>query len=293
MTRYVVIPFQLNQKGNIVQKNKLLMAALGAMFALPALAEESAVTQHKEDIHVIPASAHTVTSNVGLFSDYVFRGISQTGARPAIQGGFDYAHSSGFYAGAWGSSISWISDGALATNASLELDTYFGFKNSLAGDFSYDIGFLRYNYPVGTYVNPIPANFAKADTDEIYGQLGYKWLTLKYSYSLGDTFAVSQARGASYVDLSANYPIANTGITLGAHCGRQSYKGASASNLAAAGADPSYSDYKLSVTKDFSGFVLGLAYSKTNASTAPGAFYKVLNKDLGKGAAVLSLSRSF
>ena len=110
---------------------------------------------------------------------------------------------------------------------------------------------------------------------------------------MGDTFAVSQAKGTSYLDLSASYPITDTGITLGAHYGKQSYKGTSASNLVAAGADPSYSDYKLSVTRDFSGFVLGLAYSKTNASTAPGAFYKVLNKDLGKGTAVLSLSRSF
>ena len=276
-----------------MQQTRLLVAALGMLLALPALAEEAAVTKHKEDIHVIPASAHTVTSNVSLVSDYLYRGISQTGAKPAIQGGFDYAHSSGLYAGACGSSISWISDGALASNAGLELDTYVGFKKSFAEDFSYDIGFLRYNYPAGTYVNPIPANFAKADTDEIYGALGYQWLTLKYSYSLGDTFAVSQGKGTSYLDLSASYPVADSGIILGAHYGKQSYKGTSASNLVAAGADPSYSDYKLSVTRDFSGFVLGLAYSKTNASTASGAYYKVLNNDLGKGTAVLSLSRSF
>ncbi|TXT23958.1 MAG: hypothetical protein FD134_1826 [Gallionellaceae bacterium] len=263
-----------------MRKTKLLAITLGSLCALPALAEEA-------------APPHTFTSNVSLVSDYLYRGISQTGTRAAIQGGFDYARAGGFYAGVWGSSISWISDGALASNAGLELDTYFGFKNSFAGDFSYDIGYLRYNYPSATYVNPIPANFAKADTDEVYGAIGYKWLTLKYSYSLGDTFAVAQARGTSYIDLSASYPIADTGFTVGAHLGRQSYKGAAADNLKVAGADPSYSDYKLSVSKDFSGFVLGLAYSKTNASTAPGAFYKVLNKDLGQGKAVLSLSRSF
>lgn len=278
-------------------QKKLLAAALGTLIAMPVLAEDAAVTQHKEDIHVIPASAHTFTSNVALVTDYLYRGISQTGQRPAIQGGFDYAHASGFYAGVWGSNISWISDGGLAANASVELDTYAGFKNSFAGDFSYDVGFLRYNYPTGTYVNPIPANFAKADTNEIYGQIGYKFVSLKYSYSLGDTFAVSQAKGTSYVDLSANYPIADTGITVGAHYGKQSYKGTSNDALVAAGSDPSYSDYKLSVSKDFSGFVLGLAYSKTNASTLPGAFYKVTNngttRDLGRGTAVLSLSRSF
>jgi uncharacterized protein (TIGR02001 family) len=275
------------------KKPRLLALALGALISLPALAEDGTATQHKEDIHVTPASGHTLTANVSLVSDYLYRGISQTGTKPAIQGGFDYARANGFYAGVWGSSISWISDGALATNAGLELDTYFGFKNSFAGDFSYDIGYLRYNYPSATYVNPIPANFAKADTDEIYGAIGYKWLLVKYSYSLGDTFSVSRAKGTSYLDLSASYPIADTGITLGAHFGRQAYKGASADALKAAGADPSYSDYKLSASKDFSGFVAGLAYSRTNASTAPGAFYKILNRDLGQGKAVLSLSRSF
>src|SRR5665647_2991268 len=81
-----------------------------------------------------PATPPAVTANVGFVSNYLYRGISQTGAKPAIQGGFDYAHASGFYAGVWGSNISWVA----ASNASLELDTYFGFKNSFATDFSYD-----------------------------------------------------------------------------------------------------------------------------------------------------------
>lgn len=278
-----------------MQMIKLFVAALGALFALPVLAEDVAVTQHKEDIHVIPASAHTVTSNVSLVSDYLYRGISQTGQKPAIQGGFDYAHASGFYAGAWGSSISWISDTYTATggtsganNAGLELDTYFGFKNSFATDFTYDVGFLRYNYP-GSYA----PGATKADTDEIYGLIGYKWVTAKYSYSLGDTFGVPDARGTGYFDLSASYALSDTGVTLGAHVGRQHYKGSSAAYIAAGGPSASYTDYKLSVTKDFSGYVLGLAYSDTNANGGAGQFYNVLGKDLGRDTVVLSLSRSF
>lgn len=265
-----------------MRKTNLLAMTLGSLCALPALAEEA-------------APPHTFTSNISLVSDYLYRGISQTGTRAAIQGGFDYARSSGFYAGAWGSSISWISDAYTATagaaganNAGLELDTYLGFKNSFAGDFNYDIGFLRYNYP-GTYA----PGATKADTDEVYALVGYKWVTAKYSYSLGDTFGVPDARGTDYLDLSASYTIADAGITVGAHVGKQKYKGSSAAYIAAGGPQASYTDYKLSVSKDFSGFVLALAYSKTNASTAPGAFYKVLNKDLGQGKAVLSLSRSF
>lgn len=272
-----------------MQQTKLLLAALGALFALPAMAEDAAVTQHKEDIHVIPASAHTVTGNVSLVSDYLYRGISQTGQKPAIQGGFDYAHSSGFYAGVWGSNISWLSDAGVATSASLELDTYFGFKNGFATDFNYDIGFLRYNYP-GNYA----AGATKADTDEIYGLIGYKWITAKYSYSLGDTLGMPNAKGTNYFDLSANYSVPDTGITLNAHVGKQTYKGANADAFAAAGATATYTDYKLGVSKDLSGYVLGLAYSSTNAKTGAGQFYTSLQgKDLCRGTAVLSFGRSF
>ncbi len=249
-------------------RNKLLLAALASSFALPALAGD-----------------FTPSSNVSLVSNYLYRGISQSGANPAIQGGFDLVHASGAYIGVWGSSISWLGDAAVATDAGLELDTYFGFKNAFATDFNYDVGFLRYNYP-GDYA----VGATKADTNEIYGALGYQWVTAKLSYCLGDLFGVANAKGSTYIDLSASYPIPDTGITLGAHYGKQTYKGSTADAFKAAGADASYADYKLSVSKDFSGYVLGLAYSNTNAS----AFYtSPQNKKLGKSTMVASLSRTF
>src|SRR4051794_2617592 len=76
-----------------------------------------------------------VTGNVGIFSQYVFRGLTQTNEKPALQGGFDYTHPSGFYAGLWGSNISWVSDTAQSlspspgsVSASIELDTYLGYR---------------------------------------------------------------------------------------------------------------------------------------------------------------------
>jgi uncharacterized protein (TIGR02001 family) len=250
-------------------KTKLLVIALGAAFAAPVLAADA------------PASSFTPSSNVSLVSDYLYRGISQTGANPAIQGGFDLAHASGLYAGFWGSSISWVSDSGIATNAGLELDTYAGFKGT-AGDVGYDVGYLRYNYP-GNYV----ANVTKADTDEVYGAVSYSFVTAKVSYALGDLFGVSKAAGSTYVELNANYAIADTGITLGAHAGKQTYTGTTADALTDSA---TYTDYKLSASKDFSGYVVGLAYSSTNAT----AFYTSLQgKKLGKDTAVLSLSRAF
>src|SRR5262245_2069147 len=67
-----------------------------------------------------PASPHTITGNVGLFSQYIFRGLTQTNEELALQGGFDYAHSGGFYAGTWGSNVSVLRDsGAYSAGGSL------------------------------------------------------------------------------------------------------------------------------------------------------------------------------
>ncbi|MBU0622175.1 MAG: TorF family putative porin [Gammaproteobacteria bacterium] len=237
-------------------KKNLLVVALASAFAMPAMAET------------------TFSSNVGLVSDYLYRGISQTGTGPAIQGGFDLSDSSGVYAGVWASSISWLSDAGIADNAGTEIDTYVGYKGA-AGDVGYDVGFLRYNYP-GEYGTAV-----KADTNEIYGAVSYSIVTAKLSYSLGDLFGVADAKGSTYAEVNVSYPVADTGVTVGAHYGKQSYKGANSTGL-------TYSDYKLSVTKDFSGYVVGAAYSNTNA----GALYTVLGNELGKSTVVLSLTRA-
>ena len=198
-----------------------------------------------------PATPPAVTANVGFVTNYLYRGISQTGGKPAIQGGFDYAHASGFYAGVWGSNISWLfEEGYVNSSGSLELDTYFGFKNSFATDFSYDVGFLRYNYP-GNYL----AGATKADTNEIYGLIGWKWLTAKYSYSLTNLFGFTDSSGSGYFDLSGNYTLADSGVTLGAHYGKQSVKNNSAAE---------YSDYNVKASMPFGAYTWAFMISKTN-----------------------------
>jgi len=230
------------------------------------------------------------SGNVSLTTDYLFRGISQTSAKPAIQGGFDYANPNGLYAGIWGSSISWLGDGGVASGAGTELDTYVGFGGDLTEDFTYDVGFLRYNYP-GYYVS----GATKADTNEIYGAIGWKFITLKYSNSMGDTFGIKDASGTSYVELNASYEIEDAGVTLGAHYGKQTYKGTPADTLKAGGTDPTYSDYNLSASKGFGGYDVALTYSSTNAKK--GGWYTLTQADgsttdLGEGTVVLSVSHA-
>ncbi len=239
-------------------KKKLLVAALASSFAASALADDL-----------------SFSSNVTLASDYLYRGISQTGTNPAIQGGFDLSHTSGLYAGVWASSISWLGDAGIP-NSGTEIDTYAGYKGT-SGDISYDAGFLRYNYP-GTY-----GTATKADTNEIYGSIGYSFVSAKLSYSLGDLFGVADASGSTYLEVNASYPLGDSGVNLGAHYGKQKYSGTTVDATA------TYSDYKLSASKDFSGYVFSAAYSSTNA----GAFYTNPQGDeLGKGTLVLSLTRA-
>lgn len=253
-------------------KTKLLVIALGAAFALPAMAEDA------------PA-ASPLSFNVGAVSNYIYRGLTQTSHKPALQGGVDYAHASGLYVGAWASNVSWIKDsGAIATgDSNIELDTYFGFKNTVATDFGYDVGYVRYNY-LGTYT---PASgFNNADTAEAYVAGSYKIVSLKYSYSLLDGFlTVPSTKGTNYIDLSVNYPLADSGVTIGAHYGKQTFVGTTQSG----GNDLGYSDYKLSASKDFSGYVVGLAYTNTNATAA----WTYNGEQWGKSTVALSVLHAF
>ncbi|MBC7767239.1 MAG: hypothetical protein H7124_00470 [Phycisphaerales bacterium] len=92
-----------------------------------------------------PATAQdgpTFSGNVALASDYVFRGISQTGGNPAIQGGADYTNGM-FYAGAWASNVDFAELGA---GSGIELDLYGGVRPQV-GAVTFDLGVIGYFYP--------------------------------------------------------------------------------------------------------------------------------------------------
>lgn len=237
------------------------------------------------------ASPHTLTANVGLYSQYVFRGLTQTDEDPAIQGGFDYAHSSGVYLGTWASNISWLRDNSsYSGGGSMEWDFYGGFRGSV-GDFGYDVGLLQYYYP-----GDVAAGFVKADTLEAYVAGSWKWITLKYSQAISNkVFGVANADGTYYLDLSASVPVGDSGVTLGAHWGNQTYKG---SNSGVTNDSLySYDDWKVSVAYDlgkanklFNGMSIGVAYTDTNAKDAG---YTILGKNIGKSQTTVWVSKSF
>ncbi|MBE9603473.1 hypothetical protein IAI18_01245 [Acetobacteraceae bacterium H6797] len=89
----------------------------------------------------IPEAGLTVTATPAVASDYLFRGISQTRSRPALQLTLDVEHESGFYVGAFGSNVAFA-----GTNARQEVDGLFGYRFGFAG-LKFDIGAIYYGYP--------------------------------------------------------------------------------------------------------------------------------------------------
>src|SRR5471030_2813325 len=102
-------------KGMIMFKKTLKAGAFTAALALPGFAFGQAAPADAKPADAKPEEPkppYTLTGNFGIFSQYIFRGLTQTDAKPAAQGGFDWAHESGFYLGTWMSNISWLKENA-------------------------------------------------------------------------------------------------------------------------------------------------------------------------------------
>jgi uncharacterized protein (TIGR02001 family) len=222
-----------------------------------------------------PEPDYTLSFNVGAVTDYRYRGISQSRLRPALQGGIDFAHKSGFYIGTWASTIKWIKDAGGDSN--VEIDLYGGYKTTISG-IGLDVGLLRYYYPS----NNLAVN---ADTTEVYIAGSWGPGTLKYSHATTNIFGFANSKNSGYLDLSANFELPWYGLTLTPHIGHQSIHNNSF---------VSYTDWALTLGKDFgNGFSASLAYVDTNAETSPLAYPSPSGKNLGRPGLVAGVKYAF
>ncbi len=276
---------------------------LSALGFTAALISASALTQtaiaQTASTSPVPAAAAApgpFTANLTLTNDYRYRGISQSNFRPAIQGGFDYAHSSGFYIGNWNSSISWISDSASmagnSASAPIEMDFYGGYKYEWSKGFTADVGILQYYYPT-TNLSAFAAN---PNTTEIYAAQNFTFDAvtgfLKFSWAASTLFGTANSAGSNYTDLTVNYDTGFWGLALNAHVGYQYVAGKTVAGNISNSSLFSYTDWKLGVTKDFgSGFSGSMAYVGTNAKD--GSYVNPQLQNLGKGGFLISLTKTF
>ena len=283
------------------------VALLTGLSSISAFAEEAAA----EAPEVSP-----ITANVTVVNDYRYRGISQSNSKPAIQGGFDYAHESGLYIGNWNSSISWVGDNyktssGVATSAPIEMDFYGGFKKEFLGEgFASDIGVLQYFYP--TTGLALTSQQANPNTTEVYVAQNFTFGPVtgfgKVSYAVSTLFGTINSTGSYYPDLTVNYDTGMFGVALNGHIGYQYVAGNQPNSGATFGANGtsvnglsnstlySYTDWKLGLTKDFGGGLSGsLAYVGTNAATYKGSYAYVSpsGKNTGKSTGLVSLTKTF
>ncbi|HYF59649.1 MAG TPA: TorF family putative porin [Burkholderiaceae bacterium] len=249
------------------------------------------------------AEPSPVTGNLTIASDYRFRGISQTYLGPAIQGGIDYAHPSGFYVGNWNSNVTSL----LFTGGSgIEMDFYAGYKRSF-GDIGLDVGTIYYYYPKAEWNSNTGSTTGDADFNnwEIYFGASWRWISAKFFYALSDYFGLANeqagslfihqgsgaplgGRGGSdgtwYLDLTATVPV-NKQVSVVAHYGMLEVENYS---------ELDYKDWKLGVTYDLNGWILGAAYVDSDADEN---WYYTLGsrgaKETGKSTVVLSVTKTF
>ena len=190
--------------------------------ALASLAIATGVYAQQAPAPVATESPHAFTGKVGLYSEYEYRGISQTSEKPALQLNLDYAHASGFYLGTFLTNIKWLKDTAdvngFSTKANVEWDIYGGYKKEIARDLTLDVGYLRYEYPRSGAFNPKP------NTDEIYAGLTWTFLNVKYSHSFNDTFGVPNSKGSYFIEANVAYPLMEGKLTLTGHLGHQEFR---------------------------------------------------------------------
>jgi len=246
------------------------------------------------------AESSPVTGNMTIASDYRFRGISQTYLGPAIQGGIDYSHPSGIYVGNWNSNVA---SQVFTGGSGIEMDFYAGYKRSF-GDIGIDVGTIYYWYPNAEFDGG--AGTAKFDNWEVYAGVSWKWLSAKFFYALTDYFGLASEQAAGgywsnrdtgsllgstassdgtwYLDLTATVPMTKQ-LSIVAHYGMLEVNNYS---------ELDYKDWKLGVTYDLNGWILGAAYVDSDADK--GWYYtggSKGNKSTGDSTIVLSVTKTF
>jgi uncharacterized protein (TIGR02001 family) len=282
------------------------ISTLSAALALAIVAAPAAQAQATSD--------HSFTGKVTLITEYEYRGLAQTQEKPAVQLNLDYAHKSGFYAGAFLTNISWIKETqkafqeiyndirrangggtppTVSGKGSVELDLFAGYKAELAKDLTLDVGYLRYEYPGAKEVRSSygftstaginPAGdliLKKPNTDELYLGLNYSVVGVKYSHQLSDAFGTPGTKNSSFVELNYSQEVVK-GLTINGHVGRAKFKGLPVAN---------YTVYRLGAVYDFNGWLLGAYVKDTNGDSV---FYNYNGKDWGRTRFVASVAKTF
>jgi uncharacterized protein (TIGR02001 family) len=188
---------------------------------------------------VAGAAQAELTANAGLTTNYVFRGVSQTDDGPAIQGGIDYTHNSGFYAGAWASNVDFPGLGS-----GLEYDLYLGINFDITKDIKLDLGYITYEYTDSTVDDAV-------GTNEVF--IGAKYKSFAAYFYKGN--ANFNSTDYNYYDLRYTLGLPQE-IDMTLHYGHLDPDGGGNAD-----------DASVRFGKDFSGFNVSLTYTTIDSDS--------------------------
>lgn len=256
--------------------NALKLTALTLAFAATAGVAQA------QDIITIPDV--TVSGSAAITTDYMFRGISQTGNDAAVQAGMTFGHKSGAYASVWGSSVS-----SGVNKDGSEIDLMLGYVTPLALTATLqpqlDIGIMRYAYS---------GSGADVDFNEVYAKTTFADAIMKDdALTLGVAYSDEYFNESNqFFYLSAGYtaPITGTNFGVVANVGYNNFD-SSADMRNALGTtqmnDNAYIDYKIGATFGVQGLGAELSYIGSDLKKSE------CSAGLCEGRVVLSLSKAF
>ena len=218
-----------------------------------AFAATPALAQDEEDAVVESDSSISISGNVALVTDYRFRGVSLSAGDPAVQGGIDIVHDSGFYVGTWASSIQ-----GGTPYGEVELDLYAGYSTALSEAVTIDFGLLYYMYPTtDDPLNLDPATDYFEPYASISTTLGPVGATLGVAYAWEQDGLGGDDNLYIYTDWSLGVP--NTPLSLSAHLGYT--EGPLAPPLLAGTGDDDGFDWSIGASMPvYGGLSLGVSY---------------------------------
>ena len=210
------------------------------------------------------------SANVGFFSQYSFRGIDQGGKEAAIQGGFDWAHESGFYIGTWASNVD-FNDNESVT----EFDFYGGYTKEIQNGINVDLSMSGSTYPG-----------ASANSNYDY-----------YEYSFGLEKSIGSVSFSTAINYSPEFFAKSgdatywqgglvsefQGIKVSGHVGKQWIE------LETTYGAPDYVDYSIEAFYAWQGFELSVAYVGTDVD----AGWNSTDQSGKEGRTIFGLSKSF
>ncbi|GAB4060645.1 TorF family putative porin [Uliginosibacterium sediminicola] len=285
------------QHASLIHRSVLGAAVAAALLAMPAAQAADAAPA---------ASDWSFPATVGVVSDYIFRGQSQSWGKPSLQASVEADHASGIYVGTAFETVSsqWL------PGAKGELDFFGGYRNKIADTVGYDVGAVYYTYPGGNWKDSVfsPTAPNSLNTLEVYASVSYSFLSLKAGRTMTEYFGWStdnsptgtgfagnpsagvtgSTKGSYFYEANASYDVVE-GWTLSGQLGRQVIAHSKGLNI---------NYYKVGVSHALpAGWSAGVFYSGTNEPTAYKNFISLANgatsSNIAKKKAFVTVSKAF